>query len=42
MVARRAGLTRDRVLNARDADEVVALLAARKERALARLAARTA
>jgi DNA polymerase (family 10) len=37
MVARRAGLTRDRVLNARDRDEVVAVLAARKERALARL-----
>jgi DNA polymerase (family 10) len=37
MVARRAGLARDQVLNARDRDEVRAVLAARKEKALARL-----
>jgi len=37
LVARRAGLTRDRVLNARDRDEMATVLAARKEKALARL-----
>jgi histidinol phosphatase-like PHP family hydrolase len=37
LVARRAGLTRDRVLNARDREDMTALLATRKEKALARL-----
>ena len=37
MVARRAGLTRDQVLNARDREEVCAVLAARKAKALVRL-----
>ena len=38
MVARRAGLTRDQVLNARDADGIVAVLGERKRAAIARLA----
>ncbi|HEY2513988.1 MAG TPA: PHP domain-containing protein, partial [Polyangiaceae bacterium] len=37
MIARRAGLTRDQVLNARDGDEIESVLAARKVRAIARL-----
>jgi DNA polymerase (family 10) len=37
LVARRAGLTRDRVLNARDREDITTVLAARKEKALARL-----
>ena len=37
MVARRAGLTRDKVLNARDREEITAVLAARKRAALARI-----
>jgi DNA polymerase (family 10) len=36
MVARRAGLSRDQVLNARDKDEIAGVLAARKKRARAR------
>ncbi len=37
MVARRAGLTREQVLNARDRDEIVQVLSARKQRALERI-----
>jgi DNA polymerase (family 10) len=37
LVARRAGLARDQVLNARDRDEIGAVLKARKAKALARL-----
>ena len=37
LVARRAGLTRDLVLNARDREEMTAVLAARRQRGLARL-----
>ena len=38
MVARRAGLTRDQVLNAQDQEEITAALAARKKAALERMA----
>ena len=38
MVARRAGLTRDQVLNARENEAILLALAARKKRAIARLA----
>jgi DNA polymerase (family 10) len=37
LVARRAGLTREHVLNARDREEITSVLAARRQRALARL-----
>jgi DNA polymerase (family X) len=37
MVARRAGLTRDKVLNARNREEIAAVLAKRKRAALARI-----
>jgi hypothetical protein len=37
LVARRAGLVRDQVLNARDRDEMSVVLAARRKNALARL-----
>jgi DNA polymerase (family 10) len=37
LVARRAGLTRDLVLNARDREEMTAVLAARRQRGVARL-----
>jgi DNA polymerase (family 10) len=37
MVARRAGLAREQVLNARDRDEITSVLAERKKRATRRL-----